>query len=151
MCSATSFYNTCINFEGSVCALCYLPREKCWPPSLKCSFDENIEALQGHMNVKLHSWPLSHQCLPPCHWNKFTIGMFESPKCDVNPQPNTQGIRPLVGRTSCYRRSVMHVLAAISSITYNFSFICQCISILIIWSGREICPLLLCSIKFLIL
>ena len=43
--------------------------------------------------------------------------MFESPKCDVNPQPNTRSIGPLVGRTSGNRRSVMHVLAVILSIT----------------------------------
>ena len=41
--------------------------------------------------------------------------MFKSPKCDVNLQPNTSGIGPLVGRTSCYRRSVMHILAVILS------------------------------------
>ena len=39
--------------------------------------------------------------------------MFESPKCDVDPQPNTRDIGPLVGRTSGYRRSVMHVLAVV--------------------------------------
>ena len=50
------------------------------------------------------------------------IGMFESPKCDVNPQPNTRGIGPLVGRTSGNCRSVMHVLAVIFSITYHLSF-----------------------------
>ena len=42
-----------------------------------------------------------------------SIGIFESPKCDVNPQPNTRGIGPLVGRTSGNRRSVMHVLTVI--------------------------------------
>ena len=77
--------------------------------------------------------------------------MFESPKCDVNPQPNTLGIGPLVGRTSGYRRSVMHVLAVISIITYPFSFICKYIFIRVIWSGREICPLLMCPSTFLIL
>ena len=41
------------------------------------------------------------------------IGIFESPKYDVNPQPNIRGIGPLVGRTSRYHRSVMHVLAVI--------------------------------------
>ena len=41
------------------------------------------------------------------------IGIFNSPKCDVNPQPNTRGIGPLVGRTSGTRRNVMHVLAVI--------------------------------------
>ena len=54
------------------------------------------------------------------------IGIFESPKCDVNPQPNTRGIGPLVGRTSGNRRSVMHVLVEIFSITYNFSIIKVC-------------------------
>ena len=80
----------------------------------------------------------------------WSIGMFESPKCDVNPQPNTQGIGPLVGRTSGYRRSVMHVLAIIFSITYHFSFICQYIFIRVKWSGREICPLLMYPSKFFI-
>ena len=79
------------------------------------------------------------------------IGMFESPKCDVNVQPNTRGIGPLVGRTSGYRRNVMHVLAVISSVTYYFSFICQYIFIRVIWSGREIFPLLMHPSKFLIL
>ena len=27
------------------------------------------------------------------------LGIFNSPKCDVNPKPNTQGIGSLVGRT----------------------------------------------------
>ena len=76
--------------------------------------------------------------------------MFESPKCDVNPQPNTRGIGPLVGRTSGYRRSVMHVLAVIFSITYHFSFICQYNFIRVKWSGREICPLLMYPSKFFI-
>ena len=44
------------------------------------------------------------------------IGIFESPKYDVNPQPNTRGIGPLVGRTSGNRLSVMHVFAVILSI-----------------------------------
>ena len=70
-----------------------------------------------------------------------SIGIFESPKCDVNPQPNTRGIWPLVGRTSGNRRSVMHVLVEIFSTTYNFSFICQYIFIWLISSGREIFPL----------
>ena len=78
------------------------------------------------------------------------IGIFESPKCDVNPQPNTRGIGPLVGRTSGNRRSVMHVLVEIFSITYNFSFICQYIFIWLISSGREIFPLLKYPDKFLI-
>ena len=79
---------------------------------------------------------------------KIPIGIFESPKCDVNPQLNTRGIGPLVGRTSGYRRSVMHVLAVISSITYHFSCICQYIFFGVIWSGREICPLLMYPGKF---
>ena len=78
------------------------------------------------------------------------IGIFESPKCDVNPQPNTRGIGPLVGRTSGNRRSVMHVLVEIFSITYNFSFICRYIFIWLISSGREIFPLLKYPGKFLI-
>ena len=74
-----------------------------------------------------------------------------SPKCDVNPQPNTQGIGPLViGRTSGNRRSVMHVLAAIFSITYHFFFICQYIFIQVILSGRETHPLLMYPSTFLV-
>ena len=74
-----------------------------------------------------------------------TIKCYEghSEKCDVNPQPNTRGIWPLVCRTSRYRRDVMHVLAVISSITCHFFFICQNIFIRVIWSGRKICPLLM--------
>ena len=79
-----------------------------------------------------------------------TIGIFESPKYDVNPQPNTRGIGPLVGRTSGNRRSVMHVLAVIYSITYHFFFICQYIFIQVILSGREICPLLMYPGTFLV-
>ena len=56
--------------------------------------------------------------------------------------PNKRGIGPLVGRTRRHRRSVMHVLAVILSITYFF-FICQNIFIRVVWSGREICPLLM--------
>ena len=78
------------------------------------------------------------------------IGIFESPKCDVNPQPNTRGIGPLVGRTSGNRRSAMHVLAVLFSIIYNFSFICQYIFIWLISSGREICPLLMYPSTFLV-
>ena len=78
------------------------------------------------------------------------IGIFESPKCDVNPQPNTRGIGPLVGRTSGNRRSVMHVLAVIFSITYHFFFICQYIFIHVILSGREIYPLLMYPSTFLV-
>ena len=78
------------------------------------------------------------------------IGIFESPKCDVNPQPNTRGIGPLVGRTSGNRRSFMHVLVVIFSTTYHFSFICQCIFIQVILSGREIYPLLMYPSTFLV-
>ena len=78
------------------------------------------------------------------------IGIFESPKCDVNPQPNTRGIGPLVGRTSGNRRSVMHVLAIIFSITYHFFFICQYIFIQVILSGSEIYPLLMYPSTFLV-
>ena len=45
------------------------------------------------------------------------IGIFESPNCDVNPQPNKQGIGPLVGRTSGNHHSVMHVFVVILSLT----------------------------------
>ena len=51
----------------------------------------------------------------------IAIGIFESPKCDVNPQPNTRGIGPLVGRTSGNRRSVMHVCS--DNFEYNLSFL----------------------------
>ena len=78
------------------------------------------------------------------------IGIFESPKCDVNPQPNTRGIGPLVGRTSGNRRSVMHVLAVIFSITYHFFLICQYIFIQVILSDREIYPLLMYPSTFLV-
>ena len=78
------------------------------------------------------------------------IGIFESSKCDVNPQPNTRGIGSLVGRTSGNRRSVMHVLAVIFSITYHFFFICQYIFIQVILSGREIYPLLMYPSTFLV-
>ena len=81
----------------------------------------------------------------------FLIGIFESPKCDVNPQPNTQGIGPLVGRTSGNCRSVKHVLAVIFSKTYNFSFICQYIFSWLMSSGRGICPLLIYPSKSFIL
>ena len=69
------------------------------------------------------------------------IGICNSPKYDVNPQPNTRGIRPLVGRTSGNRRSVMHVLAVILSKTSHFFFISQYIFIWATLSRREICPL----------
>ena len=80
----------------------------------------------------------------------FLIRIFESPKCDVNPQPNIRGIGPLVGRTSGNRRSVMHVLAVIFSKTYHFFFICQYIFIQVILSGREIYPLLMYPSRFLV-
>ena len=78
------------------------------------------------------------------------IGIFESPKCDVNPQPNTRGIGPLVGRTSGNRRSVMHVLTVIFNITYHFFFICQYIFIQVILSGTEIYLLLMYPSTFLV-
>ena len=77
-------------------------------------------------------------CLSVLSVLTFAIGILESPKCDLNPQPNTRGIWPLVGRTSGNRRSVMHVLAVIFSITYHFLFICQYIFIQVILPGREI-------------
>ena len=80
----------------------------------------------------------------------IAIGIFESPKCDVNPQPNTRGIGPLVGRTSGYRCSVMHVLGVILSLSCHFFFICQNIFVRVIWSGREKCPLLLYPSIFLV-
>ena len=54
------------------------------------------------------------QFIPVNHSNSncvIPIGIFNSPKYDVNEQYNTEGIGPLNGRTSCNRRSVMHVLA----------------------------------------
>ena len=48
------------------------------------------------------------------------IGIFEFPKYDSNP--DTRGIGPLVGRTNCNHRSVMHVLAVISSLTKSCHF-----------------------------
>ena len=81
----------------------------------------------------------------------LAIGIFESPKCDVNPQPNTRGIGPLVGRTSRYRRSVMHVLGVILSLTCHFFFICQNIFVRVIWPGREKCPLLMYPSIFLLI
>ena len=83
------------------------------------------------------------------HRKLDVIGMFGSPKYDVNPQPNTRGIGPLVGRTSRYRRSVMHVLAVILSITCHFFFVCQNIFIRVIWSDRKICHLLIYPSIFL--
>ena len=62
----------------------------------------------------------------------------------------TRGIGPLVGRISRYRRSVMHVLAVILSITCHFFFICQNIFIWVIWSGRKICPLFMDPSIFLV-
>ena len=77
------------------------------------------------------------------------IGIFNSRKYDVNSQPNTQGIWPLVGRTSPYRRRVIHILAVILSKTCHFYFICQYISNRVTLSGREICPLLIYPSIFL--
>ena len=73
---------------------------------------------------------------------RAAIGIFEYPTCDVNPQPNTRDIGPLVGRTSGNRRSAMYVLVEIFSIACDFSFICQYIFIWLISSGRKIFPLL---------
>ena len=79
------------------------------------------------------------------------IGVFKSPKCDVNPQPNTRGIGPLVGRTSGTHCSIMHVLAVIWSKTCHFFFICQYLFIRVTLSGTEICPLSMYPSIFLIL
>ena len=84
------------------------------------------------------------------YYSILTIGIFESPKYDVNLQPNKRGIGPLVGRTSRYRSSVTHVLAVILSITCHFSFICQNIFIWVIRSDREICPLAMYPITFIV-
>ena len=78
------------------------------------------------------------------------IGMFKSPKCDVNPQPNARGIRPLVGRTSGNRRSVMHLLAEILSLTFHFFCNCQNIFVRVILSGREKYHLLMYPSIFLV-
>ena len=45
----------------------------------------------------------------------MNIGIFNSRNYDVNPEPNTLGIGPLVGRTSVNRSSVMHIIAVILS------------------------------------
>ena len=50
---------------------------------------------------------------------------FGSPKCKVNPQPNTRVLGPLVGRTSGNRRRAMHILAVILSITCHFFSVSQ--------------------------
>ena len=81
---------------------------------------------------------------------KKCIGMFEYPKCDVNPQPNTRGIGPLVGRASRNRHSGVHVLEVILSITCHFLFICQNIFIWVKRSDRKICPLLMDPSIFLV-
>ena len=75
---------------------------------------------------------------------RISIGMYNSPKYDVNPQPNTRGIRPLVGRTSGYRRSVMHVLAVMLSKTSHLFVISQYIFIRASLPDREMCPLSMC-------
>ena len=66
-----------------------------------------------------------------------TIGIFNSPKYDINPQPNTRGNGPLVGRTSGNCRSVTHVLGVILSKTCHFFFICQYIFIRVTLSCRN--------------
>ena len=48
------------------------------------------------------------------------IGIFESLKYDVNPKPNTRGIGPLVGRTSCYPGSYAHFSG---NFEYNLRFL----------------------------
>ena len=88
------------------------------------------------------------QCRGDLKWHLLVNRNFRVPKCDVNPQPNARGIGPLVGITSGDRRSVMHVLVDIFSITYNFSFICQYICLTS--CGWEIFPLLKYPGKFLI-
>ena len=47
------------------------------------------------------------------------------------------------------RRSVMHDLVVILSTTRHFFFISQYIFIRVIWSGREMCPLLMYRVHFL--
>ena len=56
----------------------------------------------------------------------------------------------MVGKTSSYRRSVMHILVVSLSITCHFFFICQNIFIWVIWSGRELCLLLMDPSLFLV-
>ena len=51
------------------------------------------------------------------------IGIFKSPKYDVNPQPNTRGVALLVGRTRGSRRRFMHILAVILSNVVSSLFI----------------------------
>ena len=76
--------------------------------------------------------------------------LHKSPKCVVNPQPNTQGIGLLVGKTSRNRCSPMHVFPR--NFEYNLQFLCPYIFIRVILSDREIYPLLLCpnTCRFLI-
>ena len=116
-----------------------------------------LRLMEGHIikhsRVRIPKGIMSMNTPPPCKREQLCyIGMFKSLKCDVNPQPNTRDIGLLVGRSNGYHRSVVHVLAVISSITYHFSFICQYIFIQVtkkcIWSGREICPLLMYPSKF---
>ena len=78
------------------------------------------------------------------------MGIFNSPKYDVNPQPNTRGIGPLVGRTGGNCSSFMHVLAVILIKTFHFFFICQHIFIRVTFSGRDIFHLLMYPSIFLI-
>ena len=102
-----------------------------------------IQCVRGCVKIKSMNFTNIHFCAAHMALSNYMcIGIFESPKCDVNPQPNTRGIGPLVGRTSGNHRSVMHVLVEIFSITYNFSFICQYIFIWLISSGRETFPFL---------
>ena len=69
--------------------------------------------------------------MPTMHRSQFVriIGIFESPKSDVNPQSNTRGIGPLVGRTSGNHRSVMHDLVTGGNLPWFWVRMCG-------WSPR---------------
>ena len=117
----------------------------CFVSSHKCTFlyflsdiwSGTLTFFVGHFIKNVRLSDRSDEFRQHCN-----IGVFKSPKCDVNPQPNTWGIGPLVGRTrSGTRCSVMHVLAVIWNKTCHFFFICQYIFIRVTLSGTEICPL----------
>ena len=73
-----------------------------------CCFGCNKQLLLQIVQVHLFRKPLAHR-----QYMKTYLGIFNSTKCDVNPQPNTQSIGPLV----------MHVLAVILNATCNFFYI----------------------------
>ena len=121
-------------------------KEKKWPEvPINEYYNHNTSEPISLTASPLRTGTLSGLALYISLIGKIQKGIFESLKCDVNPQPNARGIGPLVGRTSRYRRSVMHVLAVILCITCHFF-----IFIRVIWSGRKICPLLMDPNIFLV-